>query len=265
MSEMIPDLCSFDWILVNTSSGKDSQTILRYVVQHCKEAGVEAGRLVAVHADLGKIEWPGCPELAGKQAEHYGLSLEVVKRIGGDLLESVRRRGKWPSSKQRYCTSDFKRGPILRVMTKLTTELGGNRPIRILNCMGMRAEESPARAKKLPYQLNQRASNGRREVWDWLAIHQWPVEEVWSDIRKSGVPHHYAYDVGMPRLSCSFCIFAPVAALKLAGKQRPDLLEEYVQVERETGHTFKVGLSLADIQKAILADEQIGPVTDWRM
>jgi hypothetical protein len=88
----LPDLRSFDWILINTSSGKDSQTAMRYVAQRCKEAGVDSGRIVAVHADLGEMEWEGCPELAGKQAEHYGLPLRITKRTGGDLLEYVRRR-----------------------------------------------------------------------------------------------------------------------------------------------------------------------------
>ncbi len=260
-----PDLRSFDWIMLNTSSGKDSQTTMRYVVHHAQEAGIDLKRIVAVHADLGDMEWPGCPQLAGKQSEHYGLRFEVVKRNGGDLLEYARRRGKWPSPKQRWCTSDFKRGPIRRVMTMLTTELYTGQRVRILNCMGMRAQESPARAKLQPLALDARASNGKREVWNWLPIHPWPVEEVWSDIRKSEVPHHEAYDHGMPRLSCCFCIFAPPEALKLAGKLRPELLDRYVQVEREINHTFKPKLSLVQIQQAVLAGEQIGPVSDWRM
>jgi 3'-phosphoadenosine 5'-phosphosulfate sulfotransferase (PAPS reductase)/FAD synthetase len=282
----IPDLRSFDWILLNTSSGKDSQTTMRYVVQRCKEAGVEPGRIVAVHADLGEMEWEGCPELAGKQSEHYGLRLITTKRNGGDLLEYVRRRGKWPSPKQRYCTSDFKRGPIRRVMTRLTDDLrrsstlrADHGPVRILNCMGMRAQESPFRSKMQPLAIDggqkidkktgklkwYGASNGLREVWNWLPIHQWPIEEVWSDIRASGVPYHQVYDLGMPRLSCSLCIFAQPPALKLAGRLRPKLLDKYVQVEREIGHTFKIDVALVDIQKAIAAGEDAEPVADWRM
>jgi 3'-phosphoadenosine 5'-phosphosulfate sulfotransferase (PAPS reductase)/FAD synthetase len=270
----LPDLRSFDWILLNTSSGKDSQTMMRYVTRACREANVDPGRIVAAHADLGEMEWPGCPELAAKQSELNGIwRFEITKRTGCDLLEYARRRGKWPSPQQRWCTSDFKRGPIRRVMTTLATEMREweeqayrrmSRPVRILNCMGMRAQESPARAKKQPYEFDKSASNGRREVWNWLPIHQWPVEEVWSDIRASGVPHHEAYDFGMPRLSCCFCIFAPKAALILAGKHRPDLLAKYVEVEREIKHTFKKDLSLVQIQEAVLAGESV-EVADWKM
>ena len=41
-------------------------------------------------------------------------------------------------------------------------------------------------------------------------------------IRRSGVPYHYAYDFGMPRLSCMFCFYAPKSALRLAGSHNRD-------------------------------------------
>jgi 3'-phosphoadenosine 5'-phosphosulfate sulfotransferase (PAPS reductase)/FAD synthetase len=91
------------------------------------------------------------------------------------------------------------------------------------------------------------------------------VSEVWERIRRSGVPHHPAYDLGMPRLSCSFCIFAPPAALLLAGKHRPELLAEYVAIEEEIGHTFRHRLSLRVIQEELAAGAPCGTVEDWAM
>jgi 3'-phosphoadenosine 5'-phosphosulfate sulfotransferase (PAPS reductase)/FAD synthetase len=187
----------------------------------------------------------------------------------------VLERRKWPGmGTTRWCTSDFKRGPIHTLFTLLADEFHGGpyqgpnrryagRPCRILDCQGMRAEESPNREKMAEFELDHQ--NSRREVWTWLPIKWWPVEEVWSDIRRSGVPHNPVYDHGMPRLSCTFCIYANEAALKLAGRLRPELLDQYVQIERETNHTFKPKLALAQIQQAIRAGEQIGPVADWRM
>jgi|SRR5579885_428194 len=88
-----------------------------------------------------------------------------------------------------------------------------NSKVRLLNCMGMRAQESPKRSKLPVLAFDKSASNGRREVWNWLPIHAWTVDQVWARIRETGVPHHFAYDLGMPRLSCCFCIFAPVSVL----------------------------------------------------
>lgn len=255
----MPDLSSYDVILINTSAGKDSQAMLDLVVSLADQAGVPRKRLVAVHCDLGRVEWKGTRELAEKQVAHYGLRFEVVSRPQGDLLDHVESRGKWPSKKARYCTSDHKRGQVYKLMTRLASELRpqvGKRPVRILNCLGLRAQESPERAKRVAFEHDKKASNGRRHVDTWLPIHSWSVEQVWERIRQSGVPHHYAYDLGMPRLSCCFCIFAPKPALVLAGQHNPELLNQYVQVEQKIGHTFRQDQSLVQIQAAVQAGAQ---------
>src|SRR5450755_4357841 len=78
-------LRDYDIILVNTSAGKDSQAMLDYIVGLAEEEDVK-DRIVAVHADLGRIEWQGTRELAEAQAKHYGIRFEIVKKNGGDLL-----------------------------------------------------------------------------------------------------------------------------------------------------------------------------------
>jgi 3'-phosphoadenosine 5'-phosphosulfate sulfotransferase (PAPS reductase)/FAD synthetase len=140
-----------------------------------------------------------------------------------------------------------------------------NPPVRILNCLGLRAEESPARAKKKPFDRDEQSSNGRRNVDAWLPIHSWSTRQVWERIRASGVRHHPAYDLGMPRLSCCFCIFSPRSALLLAGKHNPALLAEYVAVEKKIGHAFRLELPLASIEEALAHGEQPGPIQNGVM
>ena len=113
--------------------------------------------------------------------------------------------------------------------------------MRILNCLGIRAAESPARAKKVPLGPDT-ASNGKRHVTRWLPIFDWSNEQVWDCIRASGLRHHPAYDAGMPRLSCVFCV--------LAGQKELTLAAEYVALESRIGHTFQNGRSMADIVAA---------------
>jgi 3'-phosphoadenosine 5'-phosphosulfate sulfotransferase (PAPS reductase)/FAD synthetase len=262
------ELAEFDVIVVNTSAGKDSQAMMDVIVRRAREEGV-LDRVVAVHADLGRVEWKGTRELAEKQANAYGIRFEVVKRAQGDLLEHVRDRKKWPSSTARYCTSDHKRGQVARIFTKLVAEAREagitDRPVRILNAMGIRAAESPARKKKVPYQRDERASNGKRDVWTWYPIFTWTEAQVWETIQRSGVPHHPAYDLGMPRLSCVFCVFAPKAALLVAGKHNPELLAEYVEVEQEIGHTFRKDFSLVELAEALERGEEPGEIKTWEM
>jgi 3'-phosphoadenosine 5'-phosphosulfate sulfotransferase (PAPS reductase)/FAD synthetase len=249
---MVPDLRSYDVILVNSSAGKDSQAMLDYLVELTTAAGVR-DRLVVVHCDLGDVEWAGARELAAEQAAHYGVRFEVVRRPQG-LLEQVAARGMWPDSQNRYCTSDHKRDQVTPLITRLAAErraAGHRGQVRILNCQGIRAAESSKRAKKTPFTVDRRTTTGRKHVDLWYPIFTWATDTVWARILQSGVRHHFAYDLGMPRLSCCFCVFAPPDALLLAGQHNPALLDRYVAVEAAIGHTFKRDLSIASIRAAI--------------
>ena len=77
---------------------------------------------------------------------------------------------KWPSRPQRYCTSDFKRGPGARIVTMLTKDMG---ECTILYVFGFRAEESPARTHKPVLSKNKKLSTKKRSVYEYLPIHKW--------------------------------------------------------------------------------------------
>jgi 3'-phosphoadenosine 5'-phosphosulfate sulfotransferase (PAPS reductase)/FAD synthetase len=252
-----PDLTAQDFILLNSSGGKDSQAMLDYMAQLIKDSGTTA-RVIVVHCDLGRVEWEGTKALAAAQAAHYGFAFMAVSR-DGDLLDQIMDRrisldskGKteapaWPSSDARFCTSDQKTSQVEKLMTKLVRESGiAGRPVRILNCLGIRAEESPARAKK-PQLHRDSASNGKREVTRWLPVFTWSEAEVWATIKASGVAYHPAYDLGMSRLSCVFCVFASKADLVIAAKANPELAREYVAVEILVRSTIRKDLSMADV------------------
>lgn len=276
-SDSAPDLASYDIILINTSAGKDSQTAMRAVYRAAIAAGIGTRGLVAVHADLGRAEWKGTRELAERQAGTYGMELIVCRRGNDLLLQMEYERKKWPDKQNRWCTSDQKTAQVAKVMTRLVrrhreiVQAGREglsarqmRPVRILNCLGIRAEESNERAKEVPFRHDERASNGRRHVDRWYPIFRWTAEEVWADIRASGVPYHPAYDLGMPRLSCVFCVFASRSALTLAAQHNPALAEEYVRVELVTGHRFKRDLSMAEVVADARALPPVTTIEDWR-
>ncbi|MFC7650651.1 phosphoadenosine phosphosulfate reductase family protein [Streptosporangium lutulentum] len=249
-----PDLWSFDWIVASISGGKDSQALLDLIVELADRAGVRH-RLVAVHADLGEMEWEGVAALAAEHAAHYGIPFYLVSRtVEGEsqsLLEQVEERGMWPDAARRYCTSDHKRGPIGRFITWLVNqtraERGRDYRVRVLHVMGMRAQESPARAHRDPLRDDERNSSGTRYVLEWLILHRWTTEEVWERIAQAGTRIHPAYLAGMPRLSCVFCVLSSKSALVLAAQLNPELAERYAAVERRIGHRFRANLSMAQI------------------
>jgi 3'-phosphoadenosine 5'-phosphosulfate sulfotransferase (PAPS reductase)/FAD synthetase len=267
-----PDLASYDVVEISSSGGKDSLAMKVIVSRLLRERGI-LSRGVVVHADLGRVEWPGTPELVERQAAHLGLRFTKVRRPQGDLLAHVERLGKWPMPTQRFCTADHKRGQILRAFTELAEGVRGDlpeeergRPIRILNCVGLRAEESPGRAKRPALARDKRSSSGRRHVDVWLPVQHLSTGEVWDLCRESGAPVHPAYAAGLPRASCVFCIYAPEAALQIAGALHPGLLAEYVQVEARIGHAFKRHLPIAKVAADVAAGVRpSGAIESWCM
>jgi 3'-phosphoadenosine 5'-phosphosulfate sulfotransferase (PAPS reductase)/FAD synthetase len=281
-----PNLTDYDIILVSLSGGGDSQATAGHVAVIARAAGV-SDRQVAVHCDLGEEEWPESPEFAALHAAHFGIPrFEIVRRELTDpptgqrhsqgLLEHIAARGMFPDAARRYCTSDMKTGPTRRLMTVLVRELDQrqlDRPARILDVQGLRADESPTRRQLPPYSHNHRASNPtRRHVDTWYPIHGWTKRQVRDYCDASGVPHHPAYDdppgsgnwAGMPRISCSFCVLAGRDALILAARRRPELAARYADVERRIGHRFKAGQSMAQIiQAAAAPDRPAVPIQEW--
>ena len=219
-------------VAISTSGGKDSQAMTILLSRL-----VPRDRLVAVHAPLGEVEWPGTIEhIRATLPEGVPLILAPVAS-GKTLLNRVKERGMWPSASARWCTSDFKTGPIqreLRRWLKANPRFEG----RLVNAMGMRAQESPARARKAPWRRNARMSVAGREVFDWLPVFDLSTEDVFRVIRNAGQSPHPAYAAGMSRLSCSFCILASRADLRRAAELRPELYRRYVEIEARIGHTL---------------------------
>ena len=131
-------------VSISTSGGKDSQAMTILLTRV-----VPRDQIVAVHAPLGEVEWPGTIDhIQATLPEGVPLILAPVAS-GNTLLDRVEERRMWPSNSIRWCMSDFKTGPIqreLRRYLKAHPRFGG----RIVNAMGMRADESVARPGRFP-------------------------------------------------------------------------------------------------------------------
>jgi 3'-phosphoadenosine 5'-phosphosulfate sulfotransferase (PAPS reductase)/FAD synthetase len=275
-------------LVISMSGGKDSQAVLFEVVSAYHARGW-SGPLVAVHADLGRIEWEGTQAHAEKICAAAGVPLEVIS--AGDLIDRWQARREklagtdkpfWSSSQNRYCTSDLKRDPIDKLLRRYKL---------VVSVDGVRAEESPARAKRSPVEIRSRITAQRlrglsipealqargendRLAINWSAIHAFQLPEVWEscgtsseDIERrralyregreaeafAGAAVHHAYIRGNTRLSCSICILASDADIQNGARHNPSVARELVRMEAESGISFFNKRTLASIISEVLA------------
>lgn len=224
--------------------------------------------LVAKYGDR-----PGSQELARQQAEHYGFRFVVARQKARPALMTDMRtrkgkdgRTRFPDAKNRWCTSDHKRAAGRLLLTAEVKRWGGRkrwgRPMRILTVMGFRAEESTGRKNRPVFSFDAGSSGAstvtrrrgvrpgprcERQVWLWLPIHHWTIEQVWADIHESGVPYAWPYDAGMSRYSCAQCVLGSFADAKRSAQIWPAHTLRLVDTEREIEFRWQNDHSMAEI------------------
>ena len=179
-------------VAINTSGGKDSQAMTILLARI-----VPRDQIVAVHAPLGEVDWPGT-------IEHIEATLPAGVPLiftpvasGKTLLERVEERGLWPSNSARWCTSDYKAGPIQRELRPLSEDPsalrrdGSSTPWA---CARRKARRALGRRRG---GRNDRMSVASREVFDWLPVFDFSTEDVFRVIRHAGQSPHRAYAAGM--------------------------------------------------------------------
>jgi 3'-phosphoadenosine 5'-phosphosulfate sulfotransferase (PAPS reductase)/FAD synthetase len=266
-------------LYASVSGGKDGQAM----VKSLRNWGYPVEAMI--HADLGRVEWPQSLTMCIQQSIELNIPLEVVKRSDGlDLLAYwARRMNKlmgenkpfWSSAQNRYCTSDLKREPINKFFRR--------RENFIISCEGIRAEESPARAKKSPLRIRPNITSTyykgmtveqaienynpkKRLALTWFPIFNYTIDEVWATYdmdnialslardyyrRKSSIPtwwaFHPAYAMGNDRVSCMFCVLGSLNDLQNGARHNPKLLKEMIDMENQSGFTFKNKWSLKNL------------------
>jgi 3'-phosphoadenosine 5'-phosphosulfate sulfotransferase (PAPS reductase)/FAD synthetase len=130
-------------LAVSISGGKDSQSMLAALAaEHRLQKW--SGDLFAIHADLGRAEWPQSLGHCQKQCDQLGIELTVVRRQQGDMVDrwqqemrSMKAKGDtssfWSNSQNRYCTSELKRDRIDKYLHRYS---------HVICAVGIRAEDA---------------------------------------------------------------------------------------------------------------------------
>jgi DNA sulfur modification protein DndC len=233
--------------VVNFSGGKDSMRMLGRVRELYPNHPI-----FVVMADTGfeHVRPISAEDWSREQVARFALPLSVVRNPNKTYLQMVERRGMFPSSTTRQCTSDLKRGPIEKFVRALSQKV-------IVNCTGIRSEESSQRSKQIPWKANKSLSVAGRSVWDWMPIFDESLGKVLSWHWQTETPLHPAYvpefhrdgTTGgyLKRFSCRLCIFATATDLVAIEQNDPEAFELVSSLEQRIGFTMRHGRSLVQI------------------
>lgn len=236
--------------VVNHSGGKDSTRMLGFI-----RAKFPNAPTYAVMADTGfeHVSPISAADFARARCAEFGLDLTVVRHPRRTYLEMVEQRGMFPSPQFRQCTSDLKRGPIDKFIRSLPHKV-------IVNCIGIRSEESNPRSRLSPLTRNQNLLTRSRTVYNWLPIFDQTLSDVLAWHWVNAIRLHPVYvpeyhkdgSAGgyLRRFSCRVCIFstdADLAAIHLHDRAAFDAVAD---LERKLKFTMRPGAGLVQIVEA---------------
>lgn len=209
-------------LVINFSGGKDSTAMLAYISEKYPQ--------VKKHVVFANTGWehPDAEDWSRKIVGMFGLPLHVVRNPNKTFLSMSEKRGKFPGMKQRQCTSDLKRDPINTWIRQNVKD-----PV-VISCMGLRSEESAARAKKPRLSRSIRNTNGKRTVWEWLPIQEWKETDVLAYLAERGIPLHPVYQY-LRRFSCRVCLYMTDHDLRQVKLHDPEAIEIIARIEDKIG------------------------------
>lgn len=170
--------------------------------------------------------WPDKLLASGKTEREVN---EIVERAiehlvprGNPFLDLCIWKGRFPSTKARFCTQFLKIIPIAEQVYFPLFEKGHH----VVSWQGVRAAESPARAK-----LPEREDTPEGyEVYRPL-LH-WSAADVFAIHKKHGIKPNPLYTQGMGRVGCMPCINVNKAELFEINRRFPEELERIAEWEK---------------------------------
>jgi 3'-phosphoadenosine 5'-phosphosulfate sulfotransferase (PAPS reductase)/FAD synthetase len=178
-------------------------------------------------------------------------ALETLVPTGSPFLDLCLWKGRFPSTKARFCSEELKRNPIVEAQIELLD--AGN---EIWSWQGVRADESLAR-RDLP-ELDEVGGG----LWNYRPIMKWTADDCFAMHKKHGIKHNPLYEQGMGRVGCMPCIHARKDELLEISKRFPEEVERVARWERLVSAASKRGSSTFGVGVDVSVSS-IHSVVEW--
>lgn len=229
--------------VIGISGGKDSTATALYAIENIEEP------LRFVFCDTG-IESPATYEYIAYLDDKFkaltGRGVEVVKADFADRIakkkakliangEPMRRieameatgnpfldlciwKGRFPSTKARFCTQELKIFPTINYIKSLMTE-----GVTVMSWSGERAEESLARSKKPVKEVLLKTENAI--AYTHRPILRWTEQMCFDKLKEHGIEPNPLYAQGFKRVGCFPCVMCRKSEIKRIADLYPDVFE----------------------------------------
>jgi 3'-phosphoadenosine 5'-phosphosulfate sulfotransferase (PAPS reductase)/FAD synthetase len=148
-----------------------------------------------------------------------------VQAKRGGMVEHILQRAGFPARMQRWCTQELKIEPLRAWHNTIERWLPGRETVCVV---GIRAEESEARAKMLTWEDDDQWGG-----WMWRPILAWTIEDVLTIHHRHGVPLNPLYRRGHDRVGCFPCIMSRKEEVRLIAEQAPERIDLIRSLERD--------------------------------
>lgn len=164
-------------------------------------------------------------------------ALDNLKTTGNPFLDMCIWKGRFPSSKARFCTEELKKKPIQNFQESLFEEYD-----RINVWIGVRRDESIARSK-ITEEWELEFGDEEFGIWLYRPILDWTVEDVFTIHKKHNIEPNPLYKMGMGRVGCMPCVMCNKAELKAIGERCSSEIDRVAEWELKVANTAKRGNS----------------------
>jgi 3'-phosphoadenosine 5'-phosphosulfate sulfotransferase (PAPS reductase)/FAD synthetase len=179
----------------------------------------------AIETDGGKWVWtparkPIEPEIADQIVQRAS---DLLVPTGNPFLDLCLWKGRFPSTKARFCSQELKRVPIQFQVIMPLLDLHDE----VWSWQGVRADESESRSK-----LTEIEDLGGSGLINYRPILSWTAQDCFDMHKKHGIDPNPLYKMGMGRVGCMPCIHARKAELSEIAKRFPDEITRIAEWER---------------------------------
>jgi len=148
--------------------------------------------------------------------------LENLYPSGNPFLDLMMIKGRFASTMAAFCTEELKRNQIIWQVHFPVIDEGKI----VVSWQGVRAEESPRRAK---YPIYDSLGGG---IWNYRPIHQLTAVDVFAIAKRHGVDPNPLYKMGMGRVGCMPCVNCKKDELSEIALRFPEHIDRIAEWER---------------------------------